>query len=392
MIKQIIAMTHLSIAGMPERKWTALSAMVAIMLVVLVLLGTLALATGFERIVRNSGSDNVAILLQDGAVGESNSVITRVQQDLLEGAAGIAQGADGRPAISRELYVVVEGVRRGSTETANLALRGVDTAALLTRDNVRIVEGRMLRPGGREIVVGSSLAKSFSGLEVGKPYRIGGEDWDVVGVFATGGGVFDSELWADTTVLQSLLRRGTSVQSMRVRLDGPEGLARLRDHIQKDSRMALSVRSERAYYDQQAKASSDLIKKAGLPLILIMALGALAGAVNAMNASAAARAVEINTVRRLGFGRTGILVGALVESFVIGCCGAALGIVLGGLIFDGRVATTLGSNFTQTVFDLSLTFDEYKTAFWWAVTLGLLGGIAPAFGAALRKITEAERE
>ena len=48
------------------------------------------------------------------------------------------------------------------------------------RDKVRIVEGRRFNTGLREIVVGQGAQRQFRGLEVGKPLRLGNEEWTIV--------------------------------------------------------------------------------------------------------------------------------------------------------------------------------------------------------------------
>ena len=52
-----------------------------------------------------------------------------------------------------------------------------------------------------------------------------------------------------------------------------------------------------------------------------MAFGALAGALNTMYSSVAARAVEIATLRAIGFGGFPAFVGTLVESLVLAAIG-----------------------------------------------------------------------
>jgi putative ABC transport system permease protein len=388
LLRQIGAVVRLNIVSLPERRWASLSAIGAVALVVLVLLGALALSNGFGQILRNSGSSGIAIVTQKGAVGESNSVIPRDQQDLLAGAPGIALDPAGDRILSRELYIIVDGMKRGTDQRANLALRGVEGNALGARDNVALVAGRMFRPGSREIVVGSAVAESFDGFGLGQVRRIGADDWTIVGTFSAGGGIFESELWADSAVVQSLFRRGTSVQTMRARLDGPQGLATLRAWMKNDSRIDLNVRSERAYYREQAAASTALIKGAGIPLALIMAFGALAGALNTMYASVAARSGEIATLRRIGFSRLATFAGTLAESLVLAAIGALIGMILGFILFDGRTASSLGANFTHTVFELKLSGPQLAAAAIWAAVLGLLGGIFPAWRAARQPILD----
>jgi hypothetical protein len=121
-------------------------------------------------------------------------------------------------------------------------------------------------------------------------------------VFDAGGSVFESEIWADLPVVQSLFNRNNIVQTVRAALTGPAALSELKSYSDNDPRLKLDVKSEAAYFAEQASQTSDLIQKLGWPLAIAMALGALAGALNTMYSSVAARATEIATLRAIGFG------------------------------------------------------------------------------------------
>ena len=79
----------------------------------------------------------------------------------------------------------------------------------------------MFDRGSNEIVVGKGLTREFAGFELGQTVTFGTSRWTVVGVFEAGGSVFESEIWADLPVVQSLFNRPNFVQTVRVRLDSP---------------------------------------------------------------------------------------------------------------------------------------------------------------------------
>ena len=110
-----------------------------------------------------------------------------------------------------------------------------------------------------------------------------------------------------------------------------------------------------------------------------MAFGALAGALNTMYTSVAARAVEIATLRAIGFGGFPAFVGTLVESLVLAAIGGAAR--RGSrpvLIFDGFTASTLGGNFTQVVFTLPAQSPALiGQGVMLALVVGLVGGLFP---------------
>src|SRR5215468_1801010 len=366
---QVAAVTRINIKSIPQRFWLSLSTVMAIALVVIVLLSFLAMANGFQQTLTSSGSDDIAIILRGGSQAEINSTVSRDQVRLLEEGPGIARGRDGKPLVSAELYLVVDGVKRSTQTKANLPLRGIGT------------EGAEVRKGIK-IVVGKALLREFQGLEMGQVVAFATSRWTVVGVFEANGSVFESEIWADLPVVQSLFNRKNIFQTVRVRLDNPAALARLQRFVDDDPRLKLDVKSEAAYFAEQASQTSDLIQKLGWPLAITMALGALAGALNTMYSSVAARAVEIATLRAIGFGGFPAFIGTLIESLVLAAIGGAVGAVATYLIFDGFSASTLGAGFTQVVFNFALTPTLVAQGILLALIVGLIGGLFPAIRAA----------
>ena len=87
------------------------------------------------------------------------------------------------------------------------------------------------------------------------------------------------------------------------------------------------------YFAELASQTTDLIQKLGWPLAIAMAIGALAGALSTMYSSVAARAVEIATLRAIGFGPFPAFVRTIVESLVLAAAGGVI----------GAAATYLGS-------------------------------------------------
>ena len=194
--------------------------------------------------------------------------------------------------------------------------------------------------------------------------------------------MFESEIWADLPVVQSMFRRNNRFQTIRARLTGPGGLSVLQAYNNSDPRLKLEIKSEREYFADLASQTTDLIQKLGWPLAIAMAIGALAGALNTMYSSVAARAVEIATLRAIGFGLFPAFVGTIVESLVLAATGGVIGAAATYLMFDGASASTLGGNFTQVVFDFKLTPALVSEGLAMALCVGLLGGILPALRSA----------
>ena len=221
-----------------------------------------------------------------------------------------------------------------------------------------------------------------SGFDVGKTLRLGQSTWTVVGVFEDGGTVRESELWADVGVVQSAFNRLNFFQTFRARLSSPSQFAAFKAYVDADPRLKLSVQTEADYFAEQGKRSGGLISTLGWPLAIIMAIGALAGALNTMYSSVAARGTEIATLRAIGFGGIPTFAGTLAEALVLALIGGVVGTAAAALIFHGFTAKTLSSNFTSVVFTFQVTPALCVTALMLALIVGLLGGIFPAIRAA----------
>ena len=276
----------------------------------------------------------------------------------------------------------MDGIKRSSQTAANLPLRGVGSQALRLRQGFEMVDGRMFEPGTNELVVGAGVIREFSNFNLGETVRLGPNEWVVVGIFSTGGSVFDSEIWADIAVIQNLYNRGTSVQSIRARLTSPEAIAELQAYEENEPRLNLDIQSETDFFAGQAGGTAVLIEVIGWPLAIVMAIGALAGAWNTMYSSVDTRMREIATLRAIGFSGFAAAVGTMVESLVLAALGGLVGAGATYLVFNGGSASTLGSGFTQVVFSFAVTGGSVITGMIMAVIIGFLGGLVPAIRSA----------
>jgi putative ABC transport system permease protein len=384
-----LAAARIGIAGLPQR-WGASSVIViGIAGVVGVLVAMLAMGEGFKATLDRTGSDRTAIILRGGSQAETNSVITRDQVPLISALPGIARGKDGRPLVSPELSQVVNLPSKADGTDANVQFRGVGPAAWELRPDLKLLEGRRFNPGLRELVVGKGAQAQFAGLEVGRKLELANQDWTVVGVFASGD-AHESELWADADVLGPAYQR-SAFQSVTVKLDGKGGFKRLKAALAGDPRLKLDVLTTHDYYAKQSEGLSKLIRILGVVIGTIMAIGAVFGALNTMYAAVAGRAREIATMRALGFRGLPVVVSVMLETMLLALAGGLLGAAIAWLVFNGYTVSTLGSNFSQVVFQFKVGPDQLWTGLKWALGIGLDGGLYPALRAARLPVTVALR-
>ena len=381
LLRQISAVVSMTIGGLPSRLWGSLTTILSIALVVATLLAFLAMSNGFAKTVAGTGSDDIAMILGTGSEAELNSAMSSEAVRLLEEAPGIARDAAGRPITSPELYVVVGATRRAGGGEANVSLRGVTSRAQELRPGFRISSGRMFEAGTNEMIVGAGVVREFGGFDLNTELQLAGSTWKVVGVFEVPGTVFDSELWADLPVVQSLFNRGPTVQALRARLESPAALAEIKAFVESEPRLQVDVKTEKEHFAGEAQSLQYLVFF-GWALSITLGFGALAGALNTMYAAVEARSKELATLRAIGFGGLPAFAGAITESVVLALAGGLVGAGAAYLLFNGLTASTLGGGFTQVVFDFNIGPQQVLAGVQLALLLGLLGGIFPALRAA----------
>jgi putative ABC transport system permease protein len=116
------------------------------------------------------------------------------------------------------------------------------------------------------------------------------------------------------------------------------------------------------------------------------------GALNTMYAAIAARAREIATLRALGFTGVPVVVSVLLEAMLLALLGGVLGAGAAYGLFHGYTVSTLGSNFSQVVFQFQVSPALLLNGLQWSLAIGFVGGLFPALRAARLPITVALRE
>ncbi|MBL8270480.1 ABC transporter permease [Steroidobacter sp.] len=389
---QIGAITSMNLRNMSQRAASTIVALIGIAGVVTVLIGVLSIAEGFRAVLEISGSDQVAIVLRNGATDEMGSGLTQEQTRVIADAKQAARDEQG-PLASPELYVVVNVPLVSTGTEANVPLRGVGQQAAKLRGNFKIVEGVDFTPGKFEVVVGRGASTQFSGLKVGSQLRWGTTNWTVTGIFEDRGSVAESEIWTDASVLQGAYNRGNSYQSMRVKLTSASEMQAFKDALTSDPRLNVRVFSEKQYYEEQSKILVTLVKTIGTAIAVLMGLGAVFAALNTMYSAVSSRMREIATLRALGFGAAPVVTSVLAEALLIGLVGGAVGMFVSYFAFNGMRATTMNfATFSQLSFAFTVTPQLLIQGLVWALVLGLIGGLLPSWRAARLPITTGLRE
>ena len=376
-----------------KARWTStIVAVVGIAGTVGVFIAMLSLAHGFKATLVSSGSADNALITRAGATSEMTSGVSIDAVKIIQDAPGIARGAEG-PLLTPEAVLMAPIPLRSTGTDANVELRGVAPNVFAIRKNVKIIEGRMFRPGLSEIVVGKNAKATYSGLTLGSTIGLGSVRWQVVGIFDAGGSAFDSEVWGDAHLLNGAYKRpDTFSQSVTVHLTSPAALQQLRDSLTADPRLNVDVTREIDYYAKQSTRMTTLITILGGFVAAIMAIGAVFGALNTMYSAVAERGREIGTMRALGFNPGSVVVSFLVEALLISFVGGVLG-CLAVLPLNGLTTSTMNfQTFSNLAFAFKITFDLLWMGVVFALIMGVLGGMPPAIRAASRPVATALRE
>jgi putative ABC transport system permease protein len=388
--RQAAAVAWTGLATLPRRIGAASVVVVGIAGVVGVLVALQAMAEGFQATLRGTGRDDAAIVLRAGANTELSSGLDRATIRLITQAPGVLPDAQGVPIASAEVVVIANVPKRATGTDANAEVRGVGPRVWALRPQVHIVEGRAFTPGLRELVVGTGARRQFSGLEPGSTLQLNNQAWTVVGVFASGD-AHDSEIWGDAESVASAYRRN-AFQSVTLRLTSPDALDGVKQALTGDPRLRVDVETTRSYYSRQSEQLTRIIRILGIGIAVIMAFGAAFGALNTMYAAVAARAREIATLRALGFGGLPVVVAVMLETMLLALAGGLIGAAVAWAVFNGYTVSTLGSNFSQVVFQFRVTPTLLVQGLQWALVIGLAGGLPPALRAAALPVTAALRE
>jgi putative ABC transport system permease protein len=375
-----------------KARWaSAIVAVIGIAGTVGVFVAMLSLARGFRATLVASGSPGNALVMRAGSTSEMMGGITLDTVKIIQDAPGIARDSSG-PLVTQEVVGVMPFPLISTGTDANVQVRGVSPNVLRIRKFVKIAQGQMFNPGLSELIVGKNASITYAGLTLGNIIYFGGGHWKVVGIFDAGGSAFDSEVWCDETILNQVLKRPPNIfQSATVHLTSPDSFQQFKDAVTTDPRLNVDVVREIDYYAKQSTRMTTLITVLGGVVASIMAIGAIFAGLNTMYSAVAERGREIATMRALGFGATAVVVSFLVEALLISFVGGALGCVT-VLPLNGLTTATINwQTFSSLAFAFKITPELLVKGIFFALAMGVIGGLLPAIRAARRPVALALR-
>lgn len=388
-VTQTREIVMMNLRSIPDRLAPSLVIVIGIAGVVAVMVALLSMSSGLSQTLGATGREDQVVITRGGSQGELSSFLTIGSMTLIKQDRAIARSADNQAMASGELIVITEVPRPGQSTGANVTMRGVEPIGFALRPGFVITEGRRFRPGVQEIMVGDGAAKQFDGLAIGSKLRFRGGTWTVVGHFKSGD-AYDSELWTDRETLQGAFGRA-GVSSLLAQLNSPDAIAAMDRRLTSDPQLDVDVRSQRDFFSGQSEGLTDTIGVLAGIVALIMAIGAVFGALNTMYSAVSARTREIGTLRAIGFGAFPVVLSVMAESLLLSLIGGVIGAVIAYFAFNGYAVSTLGGGFTQVAFQFAVTPALVLLGVALALVIGFIGGLAPAIRAARLPVTEALR-
>jgi|RhiMetdeSRZDD1v2_1073273.scaffolds.fasta_scaffold204027_2 putative ABC transport system permease protein len=379
-----------NLRNLTVRKTTTLMTAIGIALTVAVLVADLALVEGLSAAFKSSANPLQVVVMRKGSNAELTSLIPITAWNDLKLHPGIQRNGAGDSLASLEIVTVINLPSVENPDGMNLTVRGLRRAGRELR-GVNIKEGRWFSEGRREVVVGKSVAKRYPNTQLGKKLRFGAGEWDVVGVMDAGESAIESEIWADFNQIAADYNRQDAASSIRLRAVDQESVPALINSINDDRRLSATAIRETEYYEKQTSAGEPL-RLLGIFVCAIMAIGSSFAAMNTMYAAVARRTREIGTLRVLGFSRSEILFSFLLESLLIALLGGIIGWAL--VLPLNNLTTGVGSliTFSEVSFNFNVGPNSLMAGLIFSASVGIFGGMFPAFQAARKEILTALRE
>ena len=384
LLKQIWAVTAMNIRAVPQRAGTSAVTVIGVATVIAVMVSLLAIGVGLLQSINKNVRPDDAIVLSSGTAASYMGAISRTAAAIIADAPGVKKDDAGQPMVAPQALVIVE-VTKKNGDPANIGFAGASPEARVMDPSLHLIAGRRFLPAVRELIAGRSASAQYKNLGVGDHIILRGTEWTVVGVFEDNGGQNENALIGDSETVMSAFQHN-AFQTVNVRLQSPAAFTRFKDALTSNPQLSVDVKRTADYTRDQLKPVTSILNFVGYFIGVVMAVGAVFGAVNTMYSAVDARAREIATLRAIGFGGTAVVISVMVESLLLAIPGALIGVAVAWLLFNGRAISSLG-----LTFPLAVTPGLLELAVIWALVIGLIGGLAPSIRAANLPVATALR-
>jgi putative ABC transport system permease protein len=377
---------------------TILGILIGVAAVVAVLSLGRAQQTLVEQSFASLGSNLIYVTpLQLGIAGVgAQSTLT------LQDAQAIARDAPAVQAVAPTAQSYAQVVA-GAQSLSNTIIAGVVPQAEQVNNYV-VAEGSFITNfdyGGvsRVVVLGSQVATSlFSAMDpVGQTIRIGGRQFEVIGVLASRGvgfGTEDLQVYVPLSTFYATLSssqagsRGNIVNMISVQAKSSSDTQTAEQQITTILQQQHNLKPGQAddfRVFSLASVAEQLTRVLGIIRLVLVGIAGISlvvggiGIMNIMLVSVTERIREIGLRKAVGAKRRDILTQFLTEAGILGLAGGALGVGLGWLIVKIMSVIATGAGFA---FSPVLAAADVGLAVGVAIGIGLITGLYPALRAA----------
>ena len=381
---EISALCRWNIRGLRSRLRNASVVLVGFFVVVLVFVAVLSVRDGILQSETRPGTDQLAI------VTSRHGAMDAAALDTVNQAPGVAR-VDSKPqAAPTDSGVLL--IRNWRPDMLGLAvILAVDAGKAGVMPNFHVVEGRLMRPGFNEMMMGEGARRIYPEYAAGRTIEWQRREWKIVGIYSTGSITRDSQFLADLHQFQGATKSGDKFSEIYVRLASAAAFAGFKKYMEAQPGLAAGVKTMAQEDEEVGKQFREILAMAAGMITILMAAGATFAALNVMYANVARRGGELAVLRAVGFSRFPVLVAILSEAVMLALAGGLAGIVLAALAFDGLEAKTLMGGWLVS-FRLAVTPSAIAMALLLTLGMGLAGGLFPAIRAARLPIATALRE
>lgn len=401
-------------------RWlTTLLTAIGFVLVIGLLTVMLAFVNGMYVLTQSTGVPGNVLVISEGFQDESisnlpNDTVTDVMLQ-----PGIVRDEKERPLASTETYLIVvqpiENQESGRVAGRRfLPVRGVDDIEIAAEvHKMSLDSGRWLsregvtslgegQPDALEAMIGVGMARELGStrtreqlaaakdkerLGVGEFFTLGERKFLVVGVMASTGSAFDSEIWAKRSIVAPMFGKD-SYSSVVLRAAGPQEAQELKRYLNNDYAKSVQAFVETEYFANMQETGKQFLY-AIIVFAAVMSIGGLFGVMNTMFATVAQRSRDIGVLRMLGFSRLEVLASFLVESLCLSLLGGALGCLIGAWWADGYTVKSIvgggAGGGKMVTLDMVVSGDILAVGLSVSLIIGAIGGLLPAISAMLVK-------
>ena len=366
-------------------------------IVVFLVVSAVASVRALDRGIRASGTvGNVMLLGAGSEESVERSEISASTPGILAASIRGMKSLGGAAFISPELHVPLP-LRRADQPAPSgnardlVMVRGVEPGAFMVHPQARLGVGRLPEVGRSEALVGRSLAARLeisdmhfattSSLNQNSSSADGASQptapeiliddipFTVTGIIDAPGVAIDGEAWAPISDLLVLTKRQT-ISVAVISLDGAD-IGDLEMFAAQRPDLELAAIDEPAYYAGLAKFFRPVQILIAVSA-LIVALGAMLGGLNALDAAFASRSREIAMLQVLGYSRAAVIANLIQESIITVAAGAIPALMIAAFLLDG-----LGVRFSMGIFSLRVDAACVASGLTAGLLLGLIGSLPP---------------